>query len=73
MPLHRLTRVTIGVPNLAETAAYYEDFGLTPAGPSADGRPPPSPPPTAASSLSWLPPAAAGFSSSVSESTTPMT
>jgi catechol-2,3-dioxygenase len=38
MPLHRLTRITIGVPNLAETAAYYEDFGLTPAGTSADGR-----------------------------------
>jgi catechol 2,3-dioxygenase-like lactoylglutathione lyase family enzyme len=38
MPLHRLTRITIGVPNLAETAAYYEDFGLTPAGTSADPR-----------------------------------
>ena len=38
MPLHRLTRITIGVPNLAETAAYYEDFGLTPAGPSAGAR-----------------------------------
>ena len=35
MPLHRLTRITIGVPNLAQTAAYYADFGLTPAGPLA--------------------------------------
>ncbi|KAB2352155.1 VOC family protein [Actinomadura rudentiformis] len=33
MPLHRLTTITIGVPNVAETAAYYTDFGLTPAGP----------------------------------------
>ncbi|TME25421.1 MAG: dioxygenase, partial [Chloroflexi bacterium] len=30
MPLHRLTSVTIGVPNVAETAAYYTEFGLTP-------------------------------------------
>ena len=30
MPLHRLTSVTIGVPNVAETAAYYTDFGLSP-------------------------------------------
>jgi catechol 2,3-dioxygenase-like lactoylglutathione lyase family enzyme len=29
MALHRLTSVCIGVPNVAETAAYYEDFGLT--------------------------------------------
>jgi catechol 2,3-dioxygenase-like lactoylglutathione lyase family enzyme len=29
MALHRLTSVTIGVPNVAETAAYYEEFGLT--------------------------------------------
>src|ERR1700756_4386121 len=29
MPLHRLTSVCIGVPNVAETAAYYEEFGLT--------------------------------------------
>src|SRR5580692_5621290 len=29
MALHRLTSVCIGVPNLAETAAYYEEFGLT--------------------------------------------
>jgi catechol 2,3-dioxygenase-like lactoylglutathione lyase family enzyme len=32
MPLHRMGSVTIGVPNLAETARYYEDFGLTPLG-----------------------------------------
>lgn len=30
MPLHRLTSITIGVPNVAETAAYYAEFGLTP-------------------------------------------
>ena len=30
MALHRLTSVTIGVPNVAETSAYYTDFGLTP-------------------------------------------
>jgi catechol 2,3-dioxygenase-like lactoylglutathione lyase family enzyme len=29
MALHRLTSVTIGVPNVAETATYYEEFGLT--------------------------------------------
>ena len=29
MALHRLTSVTMGVPNVAETAAYYEEFGLT--------------------------------------------
>ena len=28
MALHRLTRVTIGVPNVAETAQYYTEFGL---------------------------------------------
>jgi catechol 2,3-dioxygenase-like lactoylglutathione lyase family enzyme len=32
MALHRLTGITIGVPNVAETAAYYADFGLTPTG-----------------------------------------
>ena len=31
MALHRLTSITIGVPDVAATAAYYEDFGLTPA------------------------------------------
>jgi catechol 2,3-dioxygenase-like lactoylglutathione lyase family enzyme len=29
MPLHRLGSVTVGVPGLAETAAYYREFGLT--------------------------------------------
>jgi Glyoxalase/Bleomycin resistance protein/Dioxygenase superfamily len=29
MALHRLRSVTIGVPNVAETAIYYEEFGLT--------------------------------------------
>jgi catechol 2,3-dioxygenase-like lactoylglutathione lyase family enzyme len=28
MPLHRLNSVTIGVPNVAETIAYYREFGL---------------------------------------------
>ncbi|MFI7104233.1 VOC family protein [Streptomyces sp. NPDC050161] len=32
MALHRLTSVTMGVPDVAETAAYYTDFGLTPDG-----------------------------------------
>ena len=31
MSLHSLLSVTIGVPNIAETTAYYTDFGLTPA------------------------------------------
>src|SRR5438132_10605641 len=30
VPLHRLTTLTIGVRNVAETAAYYTEFGLTP-------------------------------------------
>jgi catechol 2,3-dioxygenase-like lactoylglutathione lyase family enzyme len=29
MPLHRLVSVTIGVPNVEETAAYYAQFGLS--------------------------------------------
>jgi len=29
MALHRLTRITIGVPNVEETAGYYGEFGLT--------------------------------------------
>lgn len=35
MPMHRLNHVTIGVPNLAESSAYYRDFGLAPSGPGA--------------------------------------
>jgi catechol 2,3-dioxygenase-like lactoylglutathione lyase family enzyme len=34
MTLHRLTSVTMGVPNVAETRDYYTDFGLRP---DADG------------------------------------
>lgn len=30
MGLHRLTSVSIGVPNVADTARYYTEFGLTP-------------------------------------------
>jgi hypothetical protein len=29
MSLHGLLSVTIGVPNVEETAAYYAEFGLT--------------------------------------------
>ncbi len=29
MALHRLTCVTIGVPNLTQSIAYYAEFGLT--------------------------------------------
>jgi len=32
MPLHRLTQIVMGVPNVDETAAYYQDFGLAPNG-----------------------------------------
>lgn len=32
MALHQLSSVTIGVPNVDETAAYYTDFGLAPDG-----------------------------------------
>ena len=32
MALHRLTSITIGVPDVAATAAYYEEFGLSPIG-----------------------------------------
>ncbi|MGW0937547.1 VOC family protein [Streptomyces sp. NPDC002666] len=32
MALHRLTSITMGVPNVVETAAYYTDFGLAPDG-----------------------------------------
>ncbi|MFE6888001.1 VOC family protein [Streptomyces sp. NPDC057694] len=32
MALHRLTSITMGVPNIAETCAYYADFGLVPDG-----------------------------------------
>ncbi|MFI5856270.1 VOC family protein [Streptomyces parvulus] len=32
MALHRLTSITMGVPDVAGTAAYYTDFGLTPDG-----------------------------------------
>src|ERR1700736_3262976 len=29
MALHRLMSISIGVPNVADTAPYYEEFGLT--------------------------------------------
>jgi hypothetical protein len=31
VPLHRLTRILLGMPYVEDTAAYYEEFGLTPA------------------------------------------
>ena len=37
MALHRLTAITIGVPNVAETAAYYAEFGLTAVGQNTFG------------------------------------
>ena len=30
MPLHRLTSITLGVPNVEQTSAYYTEFGLQP-------------------------------------------
>lgn len=30
MPLHRLSSIVMGVPNTAQTGAYYTDFGLSP-------------------------------------------
>jgi catechol 2,3-dioxygenase-like lactoylglutathione lyase family enzyme len=38
MALHRLTSITMGVPNVDETCAYYAEFGLRAAAPS-DGSP----------------------------------
>ena len=35
MTLHRLTSITLGVPDVAASAAFFADFGLTRA-PSAD-------------------------------------
>lgn len=32
MALHRLISVTMGVPNVTETAGYYQEFGLSPVG-----------------------------------------
>jgi catechol 2,3-dioxygenase-like lactoylglutathione lyase family enzyme len=37
MPLHRLTTITLGVKDVAATADYYTDFGLTPTTSSDDG------------------------------------
>ena len=38
MPLHRLTSITLGVPDVDATAGYYEDFGLTPVGDGTEKR-----------------------------------
>ncbi len=32
MALHRLTSITLGVPDVEAAAGYYEEFGLTPVG-----------------------------------------
>lgn len=37
MPLHRLTQITLGVPNVDATASYYEEFGLERRGSANDG------------------------------------
>jgi hypothetical protein len=37
MALHGLSSLTLGVPDIAAVAAYYEDFGLTTTGTDADG------------------------------------
>jgi catechol 2,3-dioxygenase-like lactoylglutathione lyase family enzyme len=36
MSLHRLTEITLGVPNVKETVEYYTQFGLIPQPPSPD-------------------------------------
>jgi catechol 2,3-dioxygenase-like lactoylglutathione lyase family enzyme len=38
MSLHRLTEITLGVPNVHETVEYYTEFGLTPLDGPADTR-----------------------------------
>jgi catechol 2,3-dioxygenase-like lactoylglutathione lyase family enzyme len=38
MSLHRLTSITLGVPDVNETANYYESFGLTPVGDATAAR-----------------------------------
>jgi hypothetical protein len=48
VPLHRLTRIVLGVPNVEDTAAYYKEFGRTPAATdisSIDGAEAPAPTP----------------------------
>jgi catechol 2,3-dioxygenase-like lactoylglutathione lyase family enzyme len=32
VPLHRLTQIVMGVPNVEQTASYYAEFGLAPSG-----------------------------------------
>ncbi|MEV5987420.1 VOC family protein [Streptomyces sp. NPDC052051] len=41
MALHRLTRLTIGVPDVATSAGYYTEFGLTPTDTTSFGGPVP--------------------------------
>ncbi|MFD5722742.1 VOC family protein [Streptomyces sp. NPDC127036] len=42
MPLHRLTQILMGVPNVEETAAFYADFGLLPCGDAVPQQPSPA-------------------------------
>ena len=56
MALHRLTSVTMGVPNVEETAAYYADFGLQGRPRRLRPRRPGSVPATAAASCASCPP-----------------
>jgi catechol 2,3-dioxygenase-like lactoylglutathione lyase family enzyme len=37
MGLHRLTSITLGVPDVAASAAFFRDFGLTDSAPRTDG------------------------------------
>jgi catechol 2,3-dioxygenase-like lactoylglutathione lyase family enzyme len=37
MALHRLTSITVGVPDVAATSGYYRDFGLEPIGTTPEG------------------------------------
>jgi catechol 2,3-dioxygenase-like lactoylglutathione lyase family enzyme len=35
MALHRLASITLGVPDVGASAAFYRDFGLTEVGPAS--------------------------------------
>jgi catechol 2,3-dioxygenase-like lactoylglutathione lyase family enzyme len=35
MSLHRLTDITLGVPDIAQSAEFYTEFGLLPQSPTA--------------------------------------
>jgi hypothetical protein len=54
MALHRLTSVTMGVPNVEQTAAYYADFGLQPGAPGEVGTGEVGPAETGSASEAWF-------------------